>query len=100
MKENKQTYTYLKDHGNDVSYENEVTYTVDTKLDLSESRGPNDLEKQIDELKKQLANAKIIDTVHQKLNGALQKRVTELEIDNKKLATEVSDLTERLRKCE
>ena len=127
MKENKQTYTYLKDHGNDVSYENEVTYTVDTKLGLSESRGPNDLEKQIEdlkkqlqetqgelsivkginsnspevkELKKQLANAKIIDTVHQKLNGALQKRVTELEIDNKKLATEVSDLTERLRKCE
>ena len=98
MKENKQTYTYLKDHGNDVSYENEVTYTVDTKLGLSESRGPNDLEKQIDELKKQLNDAKIIDTVHQKLNGTLQKRVTELEIDNKKLAQEVSDLTERLHK--
>ena len=98
MKENKQTYTYLKDHGNDVSYENEVTYTVDTKLDLSESRGPNDLEKQIDELKKQLNNAAIIDSVHQKLNGTLQKRVTELEIDNKKLAQEVSDLTERLHK--
>jgi len=48
MKENKQTYTYLKDHGNDVSYENEVTYTVDPKLDLSEFRGPNDLEKQIE----------------------------------------------------
>ena len=100
MKENKQTYTYLKDHGNDVSYENEVNYTVDTKLDLSESRGPNDLEKQIDELKKQLNNAAIIDSVHQKLNGTLQKRVTELEIDNKKLAKEVSDLTERLCKCE
>ena len=98
MKENKQTYTYLKDHGNDVSYENEVTYTVDTKLDLSESRGPNDLEKQIDELKKQLADARIIDSVHQKINGSLQKRVTELEIDNKKLAQEVSDLTERLHK--
>ena len=98
MKENKQTYTYLKDHGNDVSYENEVTYTVDTKLGLSESRGPNDLEKQIDELKKQLNNAAIIDSVHQKLNGTLQKRVTELEIDNKKLAQEVSDLTERLHK--
>ena len=100
MKENKQTYTYLKDHGNDVSYENEVTYTVDTKLDLSESRGPNDLEKQIDELKKQLNNAAIIDSVHQKLNGTLQKRVTELEIDNKKLAKEVNDLKERLCKCE
>ena len=100
MKENKQTYTYLKDHGNDVSYENEVTYTVDTKLDLSESRGPNDLEKQIDELKKQLNNAKIIDTVHQKLNGTLQKRVTELEVDNKRLILEIDDLKERLCKCE
>ena len=121
MKENKQTYTYLKDHGNDVTYENEVTYTVDSKLGLAEGRGPNDLEKQIEELKKQLqetqgelscnspevkelkkqlADAKIIDSVHQKLNGTLQKRVTELEIDNKKLANEVSDLTERLRKCE
>ena len=100
MKENKQTYTYLKDHGNDVSYENEVTYTVDPKLDLSEGRGPNDLEKQIEDLKKQLADARIIDSVHQKLNGSLQKRVTELEIDNKKLANEVSDLTERLCKCE
>ena len=95
MKENKQTYTYLKDHGNDVSYENEVTYSVDSKF-----RGPNDLEKQIEDLKKQLADARIIDSVHQKLNGTLQKRVTELEIDNKKLAKEVSDLTERLCKCE
>ena len=100
MKENKQTYTYLKDHGNDVSYENEVTYIVDSKLDLSEGRGPNDLEKQIENLKKQLADARIIDSVHQKLNGSLQKRVKELEVDNKKLATEVSDLTDRLRKCE
>ena len=100
MKENKQTYTYLKDHGNDVSYENEVTYTVDTNLDLSESRGPNDLEKQIDELKKQLNNAAIIDSVHQKLNGTLQKRVTELEIDNKRLVLEIDDLKERLCKCE
>ena len=100
MKENKQTYTYLKDHGNDVSYENEVTYTVDPKLDLSEGRGPNDLEKQIEDLKKQLADARIIDSVHQKLNGSLQKRVKELEVDNKRLVKEIDDLKERLRKCE
>ena len=100
MKDNKQTYTYLKDHGNDVSYENEVTYTVDPKLDLSEGRGPNDLEKQIEDLKKQLADARIIDSVHQKLNGSLQKRVKELEVDNKRLVKEIDDLKERLRKCE
>ncbi len=90
MKDNKQTYTHLKDFSHDMSYENESKITVDPKLNLSE----------IDELKKQLNDAVIIDSVHKKLNGTLQKRVTELEIDNKKLANEVSDLTERLCKCE
>ena len=93
MKDNKQTYTRLKDYTHDMSYENESTISND-------GRGNHDLEKIIDQLKKQLNDAKIIDNVHQKLNGTLQKKVTELEIDNKKLATEVSDLTERLRKCE
>ncbi len=93
MKDNKQTYTHLKDFNHDMSYENESTIT-------NNDRGSNDLENVISNLKKQIADAKIIDSVHQKLNGALQKRVTELEIDNKKLAKEVSDLTERLCKCE
>lgn len=90
MKDNKQTYTHLKDFNHDMSYENESKITVDPKLNLSET----------DELKKQLADAKIIDSVHQKLNGALQKRVTELEIDNKRLVKEIDDLKERLCKCE
>ena len=93
MKENKQTYTHLKDFNHDMSYENESKIT-------NNDRGPSDLENVISNLKKQLNDAKIIDSVHQKLNGTLQKRVTELEIDNKKLANEVSDLTERLCKCE
>ena len=93
MKDNKQTYTHLKDYTHDMSYENESKIT-------NEDRGALDLTKQIDELKKQLNDAAIIDSVHKKLNGTLQKRVSELEIDNKKLANEVSDLTERLCKCE
>ena len=93
MKENKQTYTHLKDYTHDMSYENESSIT-------NEDRGNLDLTKQLDDLKKQLNDARIIDTVHQKLNGTLQKRVKELEIDNKKLANEVSNLTERLCKCE
>ena len=91
MKDNKQTYTHLKDFNHDMSYENESKIT-------NNDRGSNDLENVISNLKKQVADAKIIDSVHQKLNGSLQKRVTELEIDNKKLAQEVSDLTERLHK--
>ena len=93
MKDNKQTYTHLKDFNHDMSYENESKIT-------NNDRGPSDLENVISNLKKQLNDAKIIDSVHQKLNGALQKKVTELQIDNKKLANEVSDLTDRLRKCE
>ena len=90
MKDNKQTYTHLKDFNHDMSYENESKITVDPKLNLSE----------IDELKKQLADARIIDSVHQKLNGSLQKRAKELEVDNKRLIKEIDDLKERLCKCE
>ena len=93
MKENKQTYTHLKDFNHDMSYENESKIT-------NKDRGPSDLENVISNLKKQLNDARIIDTVHQKLNGTLQKRVTELEIDNKRLIKEIDDLKERLRKCE
>ena len=93
MKENKQTYTHLKDYTHDMSYENESKIS-------NKDRGPNDLENVISNLKKQIADAKIIDSVHQKLNGTLQKRVTELEIDNKRLIKEIDDLKERLCKCE
>ena len=93
MKDNKQTYTHLKDFNHDMSYENESKITND-------NRGPSDLEKVISDLKNQLADARIIDSVHQKLNGSLQKRVRELEVDNKRLVKEIDDLKERLRKCE
>ena len=93
MKENKQTYTHLKDYTHDMSYENESKIT-------NNDRGSSDLENVISNLKKQLNDAKIIDSVHQKLNGALQKRVTELEVDNKRLIKEIDDLKERLCKCE
>ena len=93
MKDNKQTYTHLKDFNHDMSYENESKITND-------DRGSSDLEKIISDLKNKLADAKIIDSVHQKLNGSLQTRVRELEVDNKRLVKEIDDLKERLRKCE
>ena len=93
MKENKQTYTHLKDYTHDMSYENESKITNNDK-------GSSDLENVIFNLKKQLNDAVIIDSVHKKLNGTLQKRVTELEKDNKRLVAEIDDLKERLCKCE
>ena len=40
-----------------------------------------------------LANALAINESHQKLNGKLQTRLTEVEEDNKKLAIQIQDLT-------
>ena len=55
---------------------------------------------------KALANALEVNESHQKLNGKLQERITELEqdnlelhADNKKLALQVYDQVERARKA-
>ena len=52
----------------------------------------------IKELEEALANALAINESHQKLNGRLRERVTELEEDNKKLAHEVEDRVHKMRK--
>ena len=44
-----------------------------------------------------LANALALNESHQKLNGKLQVRITELEEDNKKLAKQVEDRIDRMR---
>ena len=93
MKDNKQTYTHSKDFNHDMSYENESTIT-------NNDRGSSDLENVISNLKKELADFKIINDEHKKLNGTLQTRVSELEKDNKRLVAEINDLKERLCKCE
>ena len=45
-----------------------------------------------------LANALEVNESHQKLNGKLQTRLTELEEDNKKLAHEIEDRVHKMRK--
>ena len=50
------------------------------------------------ELEVALANALAVNESHQKLNGRLRERVTELEEDNKKLAHEVEDRVHKMRK--
>ena len=51
----------------------------------------------IKELEEALANALAINESHQKLNGKLQERVTELEEDNKKLAHQIDDRINKTR---
>ena len=67
--------------------------------DNKEDRGPLDLTRQIEEAKeriKELENslsiALEINESHQRYNGKLQMRLTEVEEDNKKLAHQVEDL--------
>ena len=47
----------------------------------------------IKELEATLASAQDINDNHQRYNGKLQTRLTEVEEDNKKLATQIQDLT-------
>ena len=52
-----------------------------------------ELQGKINELKGTLGSAQDINTNHQKYNGELQLRLTEVEEDNKNLAKQVQDLT-------
>ena len=47
-----------------------------------------------------LANALEVNESHQKLNGVLRTRMTELEEDNKKLAQQIEDYINRIKKIE
>jgi len=52
----------------------------------------------IRELEEALANALAVNESHQKFNGKLQERVTELEEDNKKLSHQIEDRVNKMRK--
>ena len=82
----KRTYTDLKDHGVDISYENEV------KLEFDD-RGSHDLTKQIDMLKKQK------EFLQDKCRQA-GREITELKRDNTLLSYDVATLTNRIKELE
>ena len=56
------------------------------------------LEARVKQLDASLANALEINESHQKLNGKLQDRLTEVEEDNKKLSKQIDDQLSRFRK--
>ena len=53
---------------------------------------------QIKELERGLANALEVNKSHQKLNGKLQQRLTEVEEDNKRLSNQIEDKINQLRR--
>ena len=56
------------------------------------------LQERVKQLNNSLAIALEIDDKHQRYNGELQIRVTELEEDNKKLAQQVEDKIDQMRR--
>ena len=55
--------------------------------------------KKIKELEESLAYALEVNESHQKFNGRLQEQLTEVEDDNKKLAQQIDDSVNRMRKA-
>ena len=51
------------------------------------------LQARVNELEGTLGSAQDINDNHQRYNGKLQTRLTEVEEDNKKLAIQIQDLT-------
>ena len=59
----------------------------------------NEVKHRVKELDNSLAIALEINESHQRYNGKLQTRVTELEEDNKKLSSQIEDKIDTLRKA-
>ena len=56
------------------------------------------LQERIDELDNSLSIALEVNDKHQRYNGKLQTRLTEVEQDNKKLSLQIEDKVDQLRK--
>ena len=81
----KRTYKSHKEHGLDITYENEIQHKMD-------DRGNLDLTKQIDTLKaekvalyKQVKELRNLEEGHQKLNGQLRIEILQLKEQKEKI---------------
>jgi len=90
----KRTYTHLKEHGEDMTHENEF------KIDIPEDRGILDLTRQIDELTDTIKSYKLLMDIHKEELWELKKIVSENE-KNKNLLQGykkvIEDLSAKLR---
>jgi len=90
----KRTYTHLKEHGEDMTHENEF------KIDIPEDRGTLDLTRQIDELTDTIKSYKLLMDIHKEELWELKKIVSENE-KNKNLLQGykkvIEDLSAKLR---
>ena len=68
-------------------------------ITVTNSPEMREAKKKIKELEIGLANALEVNESHQKLNGRLQEQLTEVEEDNKKLAQQIDNSVNRMRKA-
>ena len=91
----KRTYTHLKEHGEDMTHENEF------KIDIPEDRGTLDLTRQRDELTDTIKSYKLLMDTHKEELWELKKIVSENE-KNKNLLQGyrkvIVDLSNKLRR--
>ena len=68
-------------------------------ITVTNSPEMREAKKKISELEEGLANALAVNESHQQLNGRLQEQLTEVEEDNKKLAQQIDNSLNRMRKA-
>ena len=68
------------------------------KFNITNPGAPAQEDSEVTDLKTRLKELQDLSKIHQKVNGELRVKVAELESDNKRLAKEVEDKLDRLRK--
>ena len=88
----KRTYIKHKEHGEDISHENESTITNDDRGTLDLERRLEDKDKIIDKLRMNMRDYIMMHQTDKDLLGVKIKEVAELKLDNKRLAKEIDDV--------
>jgi hypothetical protein len=88
----KRTYIKHKEHGEDISHENESTITNDVRGSLDIEYQLEEKNKIIDKLRMNIRDYIIMHQTDKDLLGVKIKEVAELKLDNKRLAKEIDDV--------
>tara|TARA_R100000541_G_scaffold11745_1_gene20054 strand:- start:874 stop:1173 length:300 start_codon:yes stop_codon:yes gene_type:complete len=88
----KRTYIKHKEHGEDISHENESTITNDDRGTLDLERRLEDKDKIIDKLRMNMRDYIMMHQTDKDLLGVKIKEVAELKLDNKRLAKEIDNI--------
>ena len=88
----KRTYIKHKEHGEDMSHENESTITNDVRGSLDIEYQLEEKNKIIDKLRMNMRDYIMMHQTDKDLLGVKIKEVAELRLDNKRLAKEIDDV--------